>query len=102
MKIAIVGVTGMVGQEMLEVLAERNFPLTELIPVASEKSCGKLVNYLGQDNEVISLSDLQEREVDLALLSAGREVAKIWAPKLAEKGCKVIDNSSYWIMSKKH
>ena len=102
MKIAIVGVTGMVGQEMLEVLAERNFPLTELIPVASEKSCGKLVNYLGQDNEVISLSDLQEREVDLALLSAGREVAKIWAPKLAEKGCKVIDNSSYWRMSKKH
>ena len=102
MKIAIVGVTGMVGKEMLEVLAERNFPLTELIPVASEKSCGKLVNYLGQDNEVISLSDLQEREVDLALLSAGREVAKIWAPKLAEKGCKVIDNSSYWRMSKKH
>ena len=102
MKIAIVGVTGIVGQEMLEVLAERNFPLTELIPVASEKSCGKLVNYLGQDNEVISLSDLQEREVDLALLSAGREVAKIWAPKLAEKGCKVIDNSSYWRMSKKH
>jgi len=102
MRVAIVGATGMVGQEILEVLAERNFPLTELIPVASENSCGKLVNYLGQDNEVISLSDLQEREVDLALLSAGREVAKIWAPKLAKKGCKVIDNSSYWRMSKKH
>jgi len=102
MRLAIVGVTGMVGKEMLEVLAERSFPLTELIPVVSEKSCGKSVNYLGKEYVIISLDDLVKQEVDLALFSAGGKISEIWAPKLAEKGCKVIDNSSYWRMSENH
>jgi aspartate-semialdehyde dehydrogenase len=102
MKLAIVGVTGMVGRVMLKVLAERNFPITELIPVASEKSCGKAIQYLGKEHTIISLNELLEKEVDLALFSAGGEISKIWAPKLAEKGCKVIDNSSYWRMQTKH
>ena len=102
MILAIVGVTGMVGREILEVLSERNFPLTELIPVASEKSCGKTVNYLGKEYEIISLPDLLERKVDLALFSAGGGISKIWAPKLAKKGCRVIDNSSYWRMNDNH
>ena len=92
MKLAIVGVTGMVGKEMLEVLSEKNFPLKELIPVASENSCGKTINYLGKEYEIISLNDLLARKVDLALFSAGGEVSKEWAPKLAERGIKVIDN----------
>ncbi|MBT3622137.1 MAG: aspartate-semialdehyde dehydrogenase [Flavobacteriales bacterium] len=99
MILAIVGVTGMVGRELLSVLSERNFPITELIPVASEKSCGKHVNYLGKEYEIISLSDLLEQKVDVALFSAGGEISKIWAPKLAAKGCKVVDNSSYWRMN---
>ena len=70
MILAIVGVTGMVGREILEVLSERNFPLKELIPVASEKSCGKSINYLGKEYEIISLSDLLERKADVALFSA--------------------------------
>ena len=102
MKLAIVGVTGMVGRVMLKILAERNFPIIELIPVASKKSCGKAIEYLGQEHTIISLNELLEREVDLALFSAGGEVSKIWAPKLAEKGCKVIDNSSYWRMNEKY
>ena len=102
MILAIVGVTGMVGREILEVLGERNFLLTELIPIASEKSCGKTVNYLGKEYEIISLPDLLERKVDLALFSAGGEISKIWAPKLAKKGCRVIDNSSYWRMNDNH
>ena len=102
MKLAIVGVTGMVGQEMLEVLTERDFPISELIPVASEKSCGRKVSFKGQMYPIISLSELLKRKVDLAFFSAGGEIAKIWAPKLAEIGCKVIDNSSYWRMHKNH
>jgi aspartate-semialdehyde dehydrogenase len=102
MILAIVGVTGMVGREILEVLAERDFPLTELIPVASEKSCGETVNYLRQKHEIISLPDLLERKVDLALFSAGGGISKIWAPKLAKKGCRVIDNSSYWRINDNH
>ncbi len=96
MKLAIVGVTGMVGREILAVLAERNFPISELIPVASKKSCGKTISYLGKTHTIISLDDLLAKEVDLALFSAGSEISKIWAPKLATKGCKVIDNSSFW------
>ncbi|MDC0249394.1 aspartate-semialdehyde dehydrogenase [Flavobacteriales bacterium] len=102
MILAIVGVTGMVGTEILEVLSERNFPLTELMPVASEKSCGQTINYLGKFYEIISLDNLLEKKVDIALFSAGGEVSKIWAPKLAKKGIKVIDNSSYWRMSDEH
>ncbi len=102
MKLAIVGVTGMVGREILEVLSERNFFVTELIPVASEKSCGNRISYNGKSYEIISLENLLKKDVDLALFSAGREISKVWAPKLAEKGCKVIDNSSYWRMCSKH
>ena len=102
MILAIVGVTGMVGREMLEVLAERKFPLTELIPVASESSCGQSINFSKKSYEIISLDDLLERKVDLALFSAGAAVSKVWAPRLAEKGIKVIDNSSYWRMCSNH
>ena len=102
MKLAIVGVTGLVGQEMLEVLAERDFPISELIPVASEKSCGRKISFQGQAYPIISLSELLERKMDLAFFSAGGVIAKIWAPKLAEIGCKVIDNSSFWRMHKNH
>ncbi|MDC3395115.1 aspartate-semialdehyde dehydrogenase [Flavobacteriales bacterium] len=102
MRLAIVGATGMVGKEMLEVLSERNFPLKELIPVASANSCGKTINYLGKEHEIISLNDLLARKVDLALFSAGGKISKEWAPKLAERGVKVIDNSSFWRMSENH
>ena len=102
MKLAIVGVTGLVGQEMLEVLAERDFPISELILVASEKSCGGEISFKGQAYPIISLSELLERKMDLAFFSAGGVIAKIWAPKLAEIGCKVIDNSSFWRMHKNH
>ena len=102
MRLAIVGVTGMVGREMLEVLSERNFQLKELIPVASETSSGKTINYLGKEYEIISLNHLIARKVDLALFSAGGEVSKEWAPKLAERGIKIIDNSSFWRMSENH
>ena len=102
MKLAIVGVTGVVGREMLEVLLERNFPLTELIPVASEKSCGQSILFAGKSYKIISLNELLEKNVDLALFSAGGEISKIWAPKLAEKGVKVVDNSSFWRMSNEH
>ena len=102
MKLAIIGITGMVGREMLEVLNERNFNVTDLIPVASQKSCGKLIKFKNKKYEIISLRDLLEKKVDIALFSAGSDVSKIWAPKLVEKGCKVIDNSSYWRMNKNY
>ena len=102
MRLAVVGITGMVGRQMLEVLSERSIPISEFIPVASDKSCGKEIKFLGKGYKIISLEDLMERNVDLALFSAGGEISKIWAPKLAEKGCKVIDNSSYWRMCSKH
>ena len=102
MKLAIIGITGMVGREMLEVLNERNFFVSELIPVASKKSCGKFIKFQDKNYEIISLVDLLEKNVDLALFSAGSKISKIWAPKLIEKGCKVIDNSSCWRMSNKH
>ncbi len=99
MKLAIVGATGMVGREMLDVLSERKFPLTELIPVASEKSCGTTVYFKQKPLRVISMKELINKNPDLALFSAGSEASKEWAPKLAEKGCKVIDNSSFWRMN---
>jgi len=102
MRLAIVGVTGMVGQEILKVLEERNLSFTELIPVASEKSCGQSIKFKGRSFEIISLATLLENPPELALFSAGGEIAKVWAPKLAAKGCKVIDNSSYWRMHKNH
>ena len=83
MILAIVGVTGMVGREILEVLSERNFPLTELIPVASEKSCGKSILFNRKPHKIISLNELLDKDFDLALFSAGGEISKCWAPKLA-------------------
>ena len=102
MKLALVGATGMVGREILAILEERNFPISELSLVASKKSYGKTISYLGQTIAVISLYDLLHKEVDLALFSAGGKVSEIWAPQLVAKGCRVIDNSSFWRMNKKY
>jgi aspartate-semialdehyde dehydrogenase len=98
MKIAVVGATGMVGEVMLQVLAERNFPVTELIPVASEKSVGKQIEYKGKKYSVVGLQTAVEMRPDIALFSAGGETSLIWAPKFAEVGTTVIDNSSAWRM----
>lgn len=98
MKVAVVGATGMVGEVMLEVLAERNFPITELIPVASEKSVGKEINYKGKTYKVVGLQTAVEMRPDIALFSAGGETSLAWAPKFAEVGTTVIDNSSAWRM----
>jgi aspartate-semialdehyde dehydrogenase len=98
MKVALVGATGMVGQVMLKVLAERNFPLTELIPVASERSVGKQIEYNGSSYSVVSLQTAVEMKADVALFSAGGETSLEWAPKFATAGTTVIDNSSAWRM----
>jgi len=98
MKIAVVGATGMVGEVMLQVLAERNFPITELIPVASEKSVGKEIEYKGKKYSVVGLQTAVEMKPDIALFSAGGETSLAWAPKFAEVGTTVIDNSSAWRM----
>lgn len=98
MKIAVVGATGMVGEVMLEVLAKRNFPMTELIPVASEKSVGKEVEYKGTKYKVVSLQTALEMKPQIALFSAGGETSLEWAPKFAAAGTTVIDNSSAWRM----
>jgi len=98
MKVAVVGATGMVGTVMLECLAERNFPLTELIPVASEKSVGKPIMFKGKSFPVVSLETAVQRKPDLALFSAGGATSLAWAPKFAEVGTTVIDNSSAWRM----
>ena len=102
MKLAIVGITGTVGKVMLEVLKERKFPISELIAVASENSAGNKINYLNKEHTILSLEELLSKKIDLALFSAGAEISKNWAPKLAEQGIKVIDNSSYWRMCSKH
>ena len=98
MKLAVVGATGMVGEVMLRVLSERNFPLTELIPVASERSVGKKIYYQGNSLEVLGLSTAVSMAPDLALFSAGGDTSLEWAPKFAEVGTVVIDNSSAWRM----
>jgi aspartate-semialdehyde dehydrogenase len=98
MKLAVVGATGMVGEVMLRVLSERNFPLTELIPVASERSVGKKIYYQGNSLEVLGLSTAVSMVPDLALFSAGGDTSLEWAPKFAEVGTVVIDNSSAWRM----
>jgi aspartate-semialdehyde dehydrogenase len=98
MKVALVGATGMVGQVMLKVLAERNFPLTELIPVASERSVGKQIEYNGSSYSVVGLQTAVEMKADVALFSAGGETSLEWAPKFAAAGTTVIDNSSAWRM----
>lgn len=98
MKVAVVGATGLVGTKMLQVLAERNFPVTELIPVASEKSVGKEVSFKGKQYKVVSMTDAIAAKPAVALFSAGGGTSLEWAPKFAEAGITVIDNSSAWRM----
>lgn len=98
MKVAVVGATGMVGEVMRKVLAERNFPVTELIPVASEKSVGKEVEFNGKQYKVVSLETAVSMKPQIALFSAGGDTSKEWAPRFAEAGTTVIDNSSAWRM----
>lgn len=98
MKIAVVGATGMVGEVMLQVLAERNFPVTELIPVASEKSVGKEIEFKGKKYKVVGLQTAVDMKADIALFSAGGQTSLDWAPKFAAAGTTVIDNSSAWRM----
>ncbi len=98
MKIAVVGATGMVGEVMLNVLSERNFPVTELIPVASERSVGKTISYNGKNYTIVSLQDAVNLKPDIALFSAGGETSLEWAPKFAAVGTTVVDNSSAWRM----
>lgn len=98
MKVAVVGATGMVGEVMLKVLAERNFPVTELIPVASEKSVGKEIAFKGKNYTVVGLETAVAMKPEIALFSAGGDTSKEWAPKFAAAGTTVIDNSSAWRM----
>ena len=98
MRVAVVGATGMVGEIMLQVLAERNFPVTELIPVASERSVGKEIEYKGQKYKVVGMQTAVDMKADVALFSAGGETSLAWAPKFAAAGTTVIDNSSAWRM----
>ena len=98
MKLAVIGATGMVGEVMLQVLSERNFPYTELIPVASKKSVGKKVFCGGKPHEVVGLETAVSRKPDIALFSAGGSISLEWAPKFADSGAVVIDNSSAWRM----
>jgi aspartate-semialdehyde dehydrogenase len=98
MRVAVVGATGLVGSEMLKVLAERNFPVTELLPVASEKSVGKKITFKGKEYTVISAEKAVSLHPQLAIFSAGAGTSKTWAPKFAEAGTTVVDNSSAWRM----
>jgi aspartate-semialdehyde dehydrogenase len=98
MKIAVVGATGLVGTKMLEVLAERNFPVSELIPVASERSVGKEIEFKGKKYKVRSMQQAIDEKPEIALFSAGGSTSLEWAPKFAENGTVVIDNSSAWRM----
>lgn len=99
MKVALVGATGMVGKVMLKVLEERNFPVTELIPVASEKSVGKVVTFKNQEYTIVSMQDAINSKPEIAIFSAGGNTSLEFAPKFAEVGTTVIDNSSAWRMN---
>ncbi len=98
MRVAVVGATGMVGNVMLQVLEERNFKITELIPVASERSVGKTISFKGKDYKIIGLQDAVNAKPTIAIFSAGGDTSIEWAPKFAEVGTTVIDNSSAWRM----
>ena len=102
MKLAIVGATGLVGKEIITVIQERELAYSELILVASKKSIGKEILVNNKSHMVVGLENMIKKKPDLALFAAGSEISKEWAPKLAEKGCKVVDNSSYWRMCSKH
>src|SRR5438045_8987335 len=98
MRIAVVGATGLVGSKMLQVLEERNFPVDELLPVASERSIGKEIEFKGKKYKIISAEDAIAAKPDLALFSAGGSTSLSLAPQFAEAGITVIDNSSAWRM----
>lgn len=98
MKVAVVGATGLVGTKMLELLEERNFPVMELLPVASESSIGKTIHFKNQAIPIISIAEAVEKRPAIAIFSAGGTVSKEWAPKFAENGTYVVDNSSAWRM----
>jgi len=98
MKVAVVGATGLVGTVMLKVLEERNFPVTELIPVATERSVGKQIKFKGKLYTIVSMVDAISQKPDIALFSAGGGTSLEWAPKFAAVGTVVIDNSSAWRM----
>ena len=102
MRVAVIGVTGMVGEIMLNVLEERNFPITELLPVASARSEGKTITFQGKDYTVIGLEDAVAQAPDFAMFSAGGQTSLDWAPKFAAVGTTVIDNSSAWRMHPDH
>ena len=102
MKVAVVGVTGMVGQVMCDVLAEQQFPITTFLPVASARSVGRQVDAFGKSWTVISMEDAVAAKPDIALFSAGGSVSEEWAPRFAEVGTTVIDNSSAWRMHPDH
>lgn len=98
MKVAVVGATGMVGSVMLKVLEERNFPISELIPVASKRSIGKSIKYKGTSYKIVGINDAVSMKPNLALFSAGGDTSLEWAPKFAEVGTTVVDNSSAFRM----
>jgi len=100
MKIAVVGATGMVGRTMMKVLEERNFPVTQMLPAASEKSVGKEFIFKGKTVRVVSVMEAVEAKPEFAVFSAGASTSKEWAPVFAKNGTVVIDNSSYWRMDK--
>ena len=99
LRIAIVGATGLVGKTMLKILEERNFPIATLLPVASEKSIGKFINFGGEKIAIVSLKSALSEKPDVAIFSAGGKVSKEWAPKFSGAGVTVIDNSSAWRMN---
>lgn len=98
MKVAVVGATGLVGTKMIQVLEERNFPVTELIPVASERSVGKEISYKGKKFKVVGMQTAIDMKPNVALFSAGGSTSLEWAPKFAAAGITVVDNSSAWRM----
>lgn len=98
MKVAVVGVTGVVGTVLLKLLEEREFPVSEIIPVASEKSVGNKIMFKGKDYKIVSMDDAVNMKPDIALFSAGGSISLEWAPKFAKEGTRVVDNSSAWRM----
>ena len=98
MKVAVVGATGVVGSVLLDLLEKRKFPVTEIIPVASERSVGNKVSFKGQEYSIVSLDNAVKMKPTVALFSAGGSTSLKWAPKFAEVGTRVVDNSSAWRM----